>query len=164
MTTTQILKLQLDFVYTSVEANTAGMSAEDSLAAPESGGNCANWILGHLTHVQNRLHALLGAAPAWIDESLERDWDEPIDGPDTALDFMAMREAFLDSKARCLEAMESQTPEALAEDGFPSPFGGMATREWILAVLTFHQAYHAGQLAVARRVAGYAGVFKQPGS
>jgi len=38
---------------------------EQSLAQPSPGGNCANWILGHLTNVQNGVMQLLGEKPVW---------------------------------------------------------------------------------------------------
>jgi uncharacterized damage-inducible protein DinB len=162
MTTTEMLQAQFDLIYKTVEANTAGLSAEDSLAHPEAGGNCANWILGHLTNAQNGLMQLMGVEPVWTDAALERDWNEPVTGPDSALDFGAMRDAFLGSRERCLEAIGAQSAEALAEDGIPNPLGGTTTREGLIMLLAFHMAYHAGQLAVARRVAGHPGVFRQP--
>ena len=80
MTTREMLQAQFDLIYTTVEAYTAGLSEEDSLASPREGGNCANWILGHLTSAQNSLMQLLGAEPVWTDAGLERDWNEPVMG------------------------------------------------------------------------------------
>jgi uncharacterized damage-inducible protein DinB len=38
----------------------------------------------------------------------------------------------------------------------------MTTRAELLYVLAFHQAYHAGQLAISRRIAGLEGAVKSP--
>lgn len=37
------------------------------------------------------------------------------------------------------------------------------SRAELLNILAFHQAYHAGQLAICRRIAGLDGVIKAPG-
>ncbi len=164
MTTKQMLQNQYGLVYSSVGAHVEGMTQEESLMAPEAGGNCANWILGHLTNVQNNLMQLMGAEPVWVNPKLDRDWNDPINGPEEAFDFSAMRDAFMNSQDRCLSAIASLSDEQLAQDGIPNPLGGTTTRDGLLALLAFHQTYHTGQLALARRVAGHPGVFKQPGS
>lgn len=164
MTTTEMLRAQFDLVYGSVDAHVAGLSQDDSLASPAAGGNCANWILGHLTNVQNQVMALMGAEPVWGDPGLDRNWNDPVLSPDEAFDFEAMRDAFLASRDRCLAAVAGLSDDELARDGLPHPFGGTTSLGGLLALLAFHQAYHAGQLALARRVAGHEGVFKQPGS
>lgn len=164
MTTTEMLRAQFDLVYGSVEAHTWDLTQEESLAGPTTGGNCANWILGHLTNVQNQMMALVGAEPVWTDPGLDRNWNDPVLSPDEAFDFGAMRGAFLASKERCLDAVAGLSDADLARGGLPHPFGGTTTLGGLLALLAFHQAYHSGQLALARRVAGREGVFKQPGS
>lgn len=163
MKTMEMLQSQFGLVYATVEAHAAGLSQEDSLARPPAGGNSANWILGHLTQVQNQLMGIMGADPVWVDQALDRDWNEPVTAADEALDFDAMRTAFLASRDPLMAALGRQTAEALAEE-IPNPLGGEISREGLLGILAFHQAYHAGQLALARRVAGLEGVFKQPGS
>lgn len=163
MTTKEMVQSQFELIFATVAANTEGMTQDESLASPGAGGNCANWILGHLTNVQNQLMGLLGADPVWADAGLDRDWNDPVASPDEALDFGAMREAFLGSKDRLMAAVGAQPPESLGAD-VPNPLGGTITREGLMGLLAFHQAYHAGQLALARRVAGHEGVFKQPGN
>jgi hypothetical protein len=46
MTGAALLAQQLRVLHVVTAQNVAGMSAEDSLAQPAGGGNCANWILG----------------------------------------------------------------------------------------------------------------------
>jgi uncharacterized damage-inducible protein DinB len=44
-----------------------------------------------------------------------------------------------------------------------SQVGGSASRAELLSLLAFHQAYHSGQLGIARRIAGMEGAVKGPG-
>lgn len=164
VTTTQdALKTQFQVLFGTLGDNLAGMTHEDALVQPAPGGNCANWILGHLTNVQNQMMQLLGEAPVWESPDLELAGWDPITGPGKAIDFDTMRERFMGSAERCLSAIDGLTDEEMAEGGIPHPFGGETTRGSLLALLAFHQAYHAGQLAISRREAGHPGAVKEPG-
>ena len=155
-----LLKSQFAFVYRTIGANIEGMSQEDSLES--AGGNCANWILGHLTNVHNAVMQLVGEAPVWDSEQLANAGFEPITDAETAIDWDTMRTRFLASQDRCLAGLERLSAEDLAQP-LPHPFGGETTRGELLALLAFHQGYHAGQLGMARRTAGHAGAIKAPG-
>ncbi|MEZ4415615.1 MAG: DinB family protein [Gemmatimonadota bacterium] len=163
MTAKDLIQSQFGLIYQVVSANTEGLSHADSLRQPDPGGNCANWILGHLTHVQNSAMQLLGEAPVWESEQLTRAGEDPITRAEGAIDWDTMRSAFLASKDRCLAAIARQSDAELMQGGIPHPFGGETTRQELLALLAFHQAYHAGQLAISRRVAGYPGAVRAPG-
>ncbi len=148
--------------YQTAAANLEGMTRQQSLAQPSPGGNCANWILGHLTSVQNGVMRLLGEEPVWNSERLSRAGWDPITGEGGAIDWETLRERFLGSRERCLAAIAALSEQALTEQ-VPDPFGETTSRAELLNRLAFHQAYHAGQLAIARRVAGLEGVVKGPG-
>lgn len=156
------LERSFALVYQTAEANLAGMSSEDSLARPEAGGNCANWILGHLVDVHNGVMGVLGEDPVWADDRLDRVGRGPITGPDDALDWDALRDRFLGSRERCLAAVRGLTDGELAEQ-VTDPFGEVTSRAELLTTLAFHQAYHVGQLGLARRVAGQPGAIQGPG-
>ena len=158
-----VLKTQFQVLFGTMSDNLAGLTQKDSLVQPAGGGNCANWILGHLTNVQNQTMQLLGEAPVWENSDLERAGFDPITGDADTIDFVAMRDAFLGSAERCLTAIDSLTGADLAEGGIPHPFGGETTRGSLLGLLAFHQAYHAGQLALSRRIAGHPGAVRAPG-
>src|SRR5262249_15619821 len=81
----QMLAHQFDLVYRMIAENVAGMTAEQSLAQPSPGGNCANWILGHLTNVQNSVMKLVGEEPVWESDQLSRAGWEPITGQHKAI-------------------------------------------------------------------------------
>lgn len=161
MNATDAIKTQYLLAYRTTAMNTEGMSHEDSLRQPVPAGNCANWILGHLTDVQNEVMKLLGLEPAWDSQTLRRT-DGPITTEAEAIDWDAMRDAFLASEERCLEAIGSLPAEKLDEPGYPNPLGGEMTFGELLNFLGFHQCYHAGQLGVARRVAGLDGAISRP--
>jgi uncharacterized damage-inducible protein DinB len=156
------LSQHFGLMYYTVDANVKGITHQQSLAQPDHGGNCANWILGHLVNVHNGVMGLVGEAPVWESDQLKRAGFEPITGPSNAIEWSMLRDRFLESKKRCLAALSRLSDQALAES-VPHPFGGSCSREELLNTLAFHQTYHAGQLALARRVAGLEGVIKGPG-
>ena len=158
----EALEKQFGFVYMVTAANLESLTHEQSLAQPSPGGNCANWILGHLTDVQNGAMRLLGEKPVWESDQLKRAGYDPISGAAGAIDWNTLRDRFLGSRERCLAAISKLSDEALAES-VPHPFGGTTTRAELLNTLAFHQAYHAGQLAISRRIAGLDGAVKAPG-
>jgi uncharacterized damage-inducible protein DinB len=158
----QAVTQHFDLMYKVSSANLEGMTQEQSLAQPSQGGNCANWILGHLTNVQNGAMHLLGEKPVWESDQLTRAGTEPITRPTEAIDWNTARARFLGSRDRCLAAISRLSDEALAES-VPHPFGGNCSRAELLNILAFHQAYHAGQLAISRRIAGLDGAVKGPG-
>jgi uncharacterized damage-inducible protein DinB len=162
MKTQQAIAQQFGFVYRMIEVNTERMTAEQSLAQSTPGGNCANWIVGHLTNVQNDLMKGLGEAPVWESDQLVNAGWEPITGPRQAIAWETMRDRLIGSRERCVAAIANLSDQQMAEQ-VPHPFGGTTTRAEALSLAAFHQAYHAGQLAIARRVAGLEGAVKAPG-
>lgn len=158
-----LLTQQFATVYAMVAANTGGMSHAESLAQPRPSGNCANWILAHLIDVHNALMRILDEAPVWEHDRLTRKTlFDPIEGDDQAFDWQTMRERFAESRERCLAATSKLSADGLAQP-MTGPFGEPTTLAGLLGTLAVHQTYHAGQLAVARRVAGLEGVVRGPG-
>jgi len=155
------IKTQYVLAFRTTAMNTEGMSHEDSIRQPVPAGNCANWILGHLTDVQNEVMKLLGLEPAWDSEALQRTAD-PITNEAEAIDWDAMRRAFLAAEEPCAAAIDALPPEKLDEPGYPNPLGGEMTFGELLNFLGFHQCYHAGQLGLTRRVAGLDGAIARP--
>ena len=161
MNVQQAVGKQFEFIYQTAAANLSGMTPEQSLAQPSPGGNCANWILGHLTNVQNGVMQLIGEKPVWESEQLLRAGVDPIGRSSEAIDWNTMRDRFLGSRERCLAAIAKVSDQAIGET-VPHPFGGSTTRGELLNLLAFHQAYHTGQLGLARRFAGLEGAVKGP--
>lgn len=162
MTRQEMLERHFGIVYDVVERNVEGMTHEQSLARPAAGGNCANWILGHVVDVHNGLMQVLGEDPVWESDQLTRAGFDPIESPENAIEWETLRDRFLGSRERCLAAVRALTDDALADE-LPDPFGGTTSRAGLLVILAFHQSYHAGQLGLARRFAGLPGAITGPG-
>jgi len=162
MKTQEAIAQHFGLMYQTAAANLDGLTQEQSLMHPSPGGNCANWILGHLTNVQNGVMGLIGEKPVWESGQLTRAGFDPISGAANAIEWNTMRERFLGSKDRCLAAISGLSDRALAES-VPHPFGGTTSRAELLHLLAFHQTYHVGQLALSRRIAGLEGAVKGPG-
>src|SRR5262245_19066847 len=153
---------QFDLVYRMIADNVEGMTAEQSLAQPSPGGNCANWILGHLTNVQNDVMRLAGQEPVWASDQLSNAGWDPITSQAKAIPWEIMRGRILDSRERCVAAISNLSDQKMADE-VPHPFGGTSSRGQLLGTLSFYQAYHAGQFGIARRIAGLEGAVKGPG-
>ena len=161
MTVQDQLTQQFALMYSTAAANLNGMTHDQSIVQPPGGGNCANWILGHLVNVHNGLMQLIGTEPVWDSAQLARAGFDPITGPENAIDWDTLRDRFLGSRDRCLAAIAALTDGQLAEH-VPDPFGDTCPRASLLNVLAYHQAYHTGQLGTVRRVAGMEGAVRAP--
>ena len=162
MKTQESIAQQFGFVYRMIEVTVDGMTAEQSLAQPAPGGNCANWIVGHLTNIQNNVMSLIGEAPVWESDQLANAGWEPITGHGQAIAWDTLRDRLLGSRNRCVAAISRLSDQQMA-DQVPHPFGNTTSRAQLLSLLAFHQAYHSGQLGIARRIAGLEGAVKGPG-
>ena len=163
MTGRDLLVQQFGAIYIVIARNIDGLTHADSLAPAAGGGNTANWILGHLVNVQNQVMRIIGAPPVWESEQLERArFDHPIRGAADAIDWDTLVERFNASRDPCLAALAALSDESLAEK-MPGPFGDPSTRAGLLSTLSFHQAYHTGQLGMARRAAGKKAAILAPG-
>lgn len=161
MNASDTIKTHYALAFRTIAMNTDGMSHEDSIRQPAPAGNCANWIVGHVTAVQNEVMKLLGEAPAWDSEALART-AAPITSEAEAIDWSAMLEALFAAEERCLAAIDRLSPEKLDEPGYPNPLGGELTFGELLNFLAFHQCYHAGQIGMSRRLAGLDGAIRGP--
>ena len=163
MTGRDLLVQQFGAIYSVIARNLDGLTHADSLAPAAGGGNTANWILGHLVNVQNQVMRVIGAPPVWESEQLQRArFDHPIRVTADAIDWDTLVERFYASRNACLNALAALSDESLAEK-MPGPFGDPSTRAGLLGNLAFHQAYHAGQLGMARRAAGKKAAILAPG-
>jgi uncharacterized damage-inducible protein DinB len=156
------LKTQYHFFYLTAKRNLEGLSAEDSVVQPSPGGNCANWILGHMVGAHNAVMGLVNQAPVWESEDLARAATEPITSAAEAIDWGTMVSKLLDSESRFMAGLDALSEEALDDEGFTDPFGNEVTRGEMLNLMAVHQNYHAGQLGLSRRLAGHPGAIRPP--
>ena len=141
-----------------LEMNAEGVTQQQSLSVPAGGGNCFNWIAGHILLYRNRVHQLVGIEPAWPDpESAAYERGQGGLDPDRALPLSILLERFGRSQQLLVPALGALDAAALAAPTEPSRRGELATVGDRLAFLGFHESYHAGQTGLLRRTLGLAG-------
>jgi hypothetical protein len=143
--------------------NVEGLTQEDSLFQPEPGGNCLNWVVGHLLFVDQRMLRRLGQIPVMPVTALARyeRGSAPIQDPADALDLATLVAAWDESLPRIDTGLAALTPEMLdTRAGFSTNDDPNETVRSLLHTLIFHQAYHAGQTGVLRRLVGKAGAIR----
>lgn len=153
------LRTQYFVVHATVRRNLEGVSHDESLVNPEPFGNNANWILGHLVDSCNGVLRLLGQPTVLEPAALgryRRGSDPLLDAGD-AVALERLLEAWDDASRRVNVGLKGATGDLLDA---PLPEGNPRIGDTIgaaLAFLAFHQAYHAGQLGLLRRLLGKSG-------
>ncbi|HEY1502169.1 MAG TPA: DinB family protein [Acidobacteriaceae bacterium] len=140
--------------------NTEGLTQQDSLAQPAPGGNCLNWVVGHMLETWDGLLPVVGQTPVLGRQALERykRGSAALRDAADALPIETLLAAFDEAANRMDEGLA-----ALTEQKFdaPAPFSPSnnphETVRSLLTVVMFHQAYHVGQTGVLRRIAGKEG-------
>ena len=135
--------------------NLEGIRHEESLKALKDGGNCLNWVLGHLVSTRNLVLDLLGQSPVISAEQAEAYRQEGGD-PSRFLKLDDLKLALDRSQELITAGFQKLSSEAANTPAYGSTVGEM------LAVLSFHEAYHGGQVGIIRRSLGHAGVIKPP--
>jgi hypothetical protein len=140
------------------------LTHEDSLVQPRPGGNRLNWVLGHLLWAYNNgLLGLLGQKPVMDEPTLARyaRGAPALDHPKDAVDFRQLLTAWNDAVDRVDAGLAALTPEVLDQPAPGSPTGDPnETVRSLLSTVMFHQAYHVGQTALLRRIAGKPGAIR----
>ncbi len=158
----ELLADQLSLNLGTVKINTIGLTHEDSLVAPPGGGNCLNWILGHLVASRNGMLRLLGREPVWDADraKLYGRGSEAITA-ETALPFDEILADFAASQEPVLAAVKALTAEDLAASTTMRYLKGDAeTMGSALATFIFHESYHVGQTGLLRRIIGKEGAIQ----
>jgi uncharacterized damage-inducible protein DinB len=153
------LSLQFQATLGVASRNLADVTHEESLIASPAGGNCLNWVVGHIVASRNNLLEVLGQERMWQrekDQVYERGSQAITD--ENARPLPELVEAYEKSQDAVLAGLQTITPDRLAE---PAPFSpGDNPHETVgtlLTVFAFHEAYHVGQTGVLRRVSGHPG-------
>jgi DinB superfamily len=141
-----------------VSANLDGVTPQQTLAELPGGANRINWILGHIVYWRNELLSLAGSPTVWIGPGGEFYRGSP--GERRPIVFDERQALPADLLLRDLDTMKTQLEERLSvmgPDDLAAPGGGNRTLGQTIAALLLHEAYHAGQLGVLRRVIGLQG-------
>jgi hypothetical protein len=156
--TTAPILIVYRFAHASLERNLDGVSEEEALVPPSPGGNCVNWIVGHLLWSRDAVHTLLGLDRAWpqtigVSDAYRR--GSTGFAADRAIPLGELRDALGRSQAVVLPELERVTPERLLERATETMTVGER-----LAFMGFHEGYHAGQVGALRRALGKPGAIK----
>lgn len=159
----EVLRHQARLTHQVVRLNADGLTQEESLVQPQPGGNCLNWIVGHLVAIYDRALPLLGQEPVMAAGAMERyeRGSPPLRDPADALPLAELLAAWDEASRRADAGLAGLTTEAMDR---PAPFspGGDPdeTMRSLVSTVVFHQAYHAGQTGVLRRIAGREGAIR----
>ena len=157
---TEVMRMTNNFTDYCLRANVEGLTHEDSLVQPPAGANCLNWVVGHLACVYNEALPMLGQEPVGNKDAVKRyaRGSKPVlDGSD-ALPFSELLANCYEASKRVEAGLNSMSSSKLDA---PAPFSPSKNpKETVRSLLTtvlFHQAYHAGQTGLLRRLAGKSG-------
>lgn len=159
----RLLRQQAGMVRHVVGLSVDGLTHAETLIQPQPAGNCMNWVVGHLLAIYQQVLPLLGQEPVMPDGQLKR-YDrgsQPIRDLADALDISDLMAAWGETCARIDSGFAALTAEDLDT---PAPFSPTDNpNETIASLLTtvcWHQAYHAGQTGILRRLAGKDGAIQ----
>jgi len=132
-----------------INKNLEDISQEESVITPDGGGSSINWILGHILITRDYLLSLFGLVSLCGDnmvEIYERGTQKVT--IENAIDLKILLKLYNDSQVKIMKALDENDIRNDKEkmDNIPG--------------LSFHEAYHAGQTAVLRRVIGKKGVIQ----
>jgi uncharacterized damage-inducible protein DinB len=156
----EVLRQQAQATRRVVHLNVDGLTQEESLVQPAPGGSCLNWVVGHLVATYNQMLPLLGQKPVLEEGALKRyaRGTPPLENPAEALDLQVLLTAWDDANDRVDAGLASLTSDALDKPVSISPTKNPnETVRSLLPTILFHQAYHAGQTGLLRRIAGKPG-------
>lgn len=134
---------------------TDGLSHADSLLQPHPGGNCLNWVLGHLVvNLVEILDVINGEQPEdLIDLKRYKINSEPIRGEGEGVHQML---TLVESYQRLTEVIVNRLAQ-MSEAYFDEEIDfwqGKKRRGYIAFFYFFHNTYHIGQLEQLRNLAG----------
>jgi uncharacterized damage-inducible protein DinB len=159
----ETLAVQMRYTHWVVNATLKDVPDDRYYEAPAAGGNCLNWVLGHLVDARNGCLLMLEREPV-IDKAAAGRYGRgsaPVTGPDDAVPPAELLAAFNAAQEPIVAGIAALSAEALAA---PAPFSpGNDPEETVgslLAGLVFHESYHAGQLGVIRRTLGLESIIK----
>lgn len=155
-----VYRHQAGMIHGVVRRNVDGLTQEDSLVQPDPGGSCLNWVVGHLLNIYDATLPLLGQKPVMEKGALKR-YDRgapPLQDPAEALELQDLLAAWDQVAERIQAGLAGLTAEVLDRPAPHSPSNNPnETVRTLLTTIFFHQAYHAGQTGLLRRIAGKEG-------
>lgn len=137
-----------------IRMQTRGISQEQSLIQPPYGGNCLNWVIGHILTSRQTIFNFLKIEPILSPEELaiyDRGSEVLID-PAQAADLSKLLKNVKVSEDLIRKGLDSLPKGALDE---VTPFGrSSGPLGGHILFLIWHETYHVGQLELLRQLAG----------
>ncbi|MBD3163139.1 MAG: DinB family protein [Candidatus Eisenbacteria bacterium] len=158
--TLEWLAMQFELCGFAFGRNLDGVTEEEALTAPPGGGNCLNWIAGHILASRNGVLRGLGAEPVWEERESKRygRGAAPITSAQEAVPLSKILPLYEVAQDRIRTGLRSFDPDRLAD---PAPFSPIGrddeTIGSLIASFAFHEAYHTGQTGSVRRALGKPG-------
>jgi uncharacterized damage-inducible protein DinB len=156
----EVLRHQARATQRVIRLNVEGISHEESLIQPQPAGNCLNWVIGHLVSAYESIFPLLGQEPVMEKGRLKlyARHSSPLKDSAEAVPLQELLAAFGKASERVDAGLADLAPKKLDEAAPYSPTNDpKETVRSLLASISFHQAYHAGQTGLLRRVVGKPG-------
>ncbi|MHB1865740.1 MAG: DinB family protein [Acidobacteriaceae bacterium] len=156
----RVLSQQARAIHGIVRRNVDTLTQKESMVQPQPGGNCLNWVVGHLVFVYDQVLPMLGQAPVLGTGTLKRygRGTPQLQNTAEAIDLQELMTAWDEAAKRVEAGLETLTAEALDKPASFSPNNdSKETVRSLLSKIFFHQAYHAGQTGLLRRIAGKEG-------
>ena len=140
-----------------IRVNTEGVTDADALLQPHPAGNCMSWVVGHILWSREGLLKVFGEPAVLAPEIASRykRGSAPIAGPGDGLSMTELLARLAPSQERLLHGIENAPEEKWSEA--QKDFGTVRRAAYFLH---FHEAYHTGQLALLRRLAGKKGAIQ----
>jgi hypothetical protein len=135
----------------------ADLTDAELLTRPAPGANHANWQLGHILSVENRLGKAIGVAGPDLPPDFADKYAKAASANDGAANFASkdMLVPLLEAtRAATIEWLKTATPEQLAA---PAPEGVRRLAPTVIDLMVLfgnHFAMHIGQMQVLRRKLG----------
>jgi uncharacterized damage-inducible protein DinB len=156
--------IQFSYTFAVLKMNVDGIEHQASLESPQPGGNCLNWVVGHVVAARNRILTEVLGLPSILSAEAAKPYDRGapalVDGA-AALPLGELMAIFEASQETLREGLKRVSDERLTQ---PAPFSpGNNPKETVgslLAGLAFHEAYHVGQAGMLRRMLGKEGAVR----
>jgi len=139
----------LNYNHFVINENFKDISQQDSLVSSPSGGKCMNMVLGHIVVTRDALLETLGFE-GMCNEKMNKLYAQgapPVKQREAA-DKDDLLRMFNESQGKIMKKLPKKD------------LGGDEEKVKNITGLSFHEAYHAGQLGVLRRIAGKEGALK----
>jgi uncharacterized damage-inducible protein DinB len=160
VTVVQLIR-QFQFTQMTLARLLSDVSHEESLREVGPEGKCLNWLVGHIIFARGKLLSLLGHEPDWH-EGIRAVYGEPgaakfgVRTAHSLSDLQRLLDQSLKELSDTLSTEKSSLKRSCEELPHVSEGGTVADR---VGSYCCHEAYHAGQIGMMRRLLGKPGLF-----